>query len=307
MDTRRNLPLIQSGESNQRDNSRGALAGAIAKEGYEAHVALEALERAGHCPQLKGHVHEIMFRDKFNFNPLNLLRGQHAELSSSATDTVMDVVIKKAGKIVDSAQLKDTVSRAGVKKTVAQIQSGKYIQTTVVGTKETVKKIADKVTQEVQSSGISTETTSRIANKALGKIPSLSAIGSAVKAGGIAGAAVSAGIEAVSSAVDVVKGIKDLGDAASDVAKAGVKGGIVGASTAAVNGVVAGATGSAVGVLAATGIGGAIAATGAGAVVMSAAPVVVGFGAACVAGSAVSSLIDKKLKRKEPLNLCIGS
>ena len=175
----------------------------------------------------------------------------------------------------------------------------------MIGTEETVKKVAGKVTQEVQSSGISTETTSRIAGKALGKLPSLSSIGSAVKAGGIAGAAVGAGIEAITSAVDVVKGRKNLREAAGDVAKAGAKGGVVGAGAAAVSGVVAGATGSAVGALTATGIGGVIAATGAGAVALTAAPVVVGFGAACVAGSAISGLIDKKFIKKKAANLCL--
>lgn len=307
MDTRKNLPIFEpASREPEGGKADGALAGAVVKEGYEAHVALEALERAGHCQQLKGHVHEILFCEKFNVNPLNIMQGQRAELSASATDTVMDVVIKKAGEIVDSAQLKDTISRSGVRKTVSQIKSGKYSQTTVIGTEETVKEVAGKVTQEVKSSGISTETTSRIADKALGKLPSLSSIGSAVKAGGIAGAAVGAGIEAIISAVDVVKGRKNLRDAACDVAKAGAKGGVVGAGAAAVSGVVAGATGSAVGALTATGIGGAIAATGAGAVALTAAPVVVGFGAACVVGSAISGLIDKNFTKKTAANMCLG-
>ena len=53
MDGRRNLPIFESSRS---DNSCGALAGTVAKEAYEAHVAIDALNRAGHCPQLKGHV-----------------------------------------------------------------------------------------------------------------------------------------------------------------------------------------------------------------------------------------------------------
>ena len=32
----------------------------LGKEAYESKVALEALNRAGKCPQLKGHVHEIL-------------------------------------------------------------------------------------------------------------------------------------------------------------------------------------------------------------------------------------------------------
>ena len=33
----------------------------VAKEGYEAATAARALDRAGHCPQLKGVVHELMY------------------------------------------------------------------------------------------------------------------------------------------------------------------------------------------------------------------------------------------------------
>ncbi len=302
MDTRRNMPV----SINQRDDikeKRKEIAGAILKEGYEAKIGLEALERAGHCPQLKGHVHEIMFCDKFNLNPLHFLRGQHAELSSSITDPVMDVVIKKSGEVIASAQLKDTVSQAGVRKTVSQIQSGKYSQTTLIGTKETVEKVSGKVSQDIQSSGISTETTSRIADKALGKMPTMSSIGAAAKAGGITGAVVGAGVEAITSAADLVKGRKNIKSTAVDVAKAGAKGGVIGASAAAVNGLTAGITGVAIGKLTATGIGGAIAATGAGAVVLSAAPVVAGFGAACVAGGAISKLINRRQKNAEPANL----
>lgn len=89
-------------------------------------------------------------------------------------------------------------------------------------------------------------------------MPSLSALGSAAKSGGIVGAAVGAGIELISSAVDVHKGDKTVGDAAVDVAKAGAKGGVVGASSAVVSGVAAGAAGTAIGALTATGVGSAI-------------------------------------------------
>ncbi len=36
----------------------------MAKEGYEAKVGLEALSRAGKNIQLKGHVHEILFKEQ---------------------------------------------------------------------------------------------------------------------------------------------------------------------------------------------------------------------------------------------------
>lgn len=86
---------------------------------------------------------------------------------------------------------------------------------------------------------------------------------------------------------------KELGKSAVNIAKTGLKGGLIGASAAAVNGVVAGATGSALGALAATGIGGAIAATTAGTIAISSAPLIAGFSAACIAGNIISEVVKK--------------
>ena len=261
-----------------------------AREGYEAATALRALNRAGKCPQLKGHVHEIMFCDKFNVNPSNIMQGNHAALTKSATAQMKDVVITRGGKVIGHAQLKDTISNAGVRKTIEQINGGHYGQTAVYGTEETVAKIAGKVTQKVHSSGISSETTSRIAQKALGAMPSASALASVAKSGGAMGAAVGAGFEAVSSLVDVANGKKSFGDAALDVGGAAVKGGVSGGAAAA------GLTGSALTAAAGTAAGSAalaaIGGTAAGAAAVAFAPVVVGFGAACAVGSFISDLFD---------------
>ena len=62
------------------------MTGTVAKEGYEASVGARALARAGKCPNLKGHVHEQIFCDKFNMNPRNILEGNHAQLTKSTTD-----------------------------------------------------------------------------------------------------------------------------------------------------------------------------------------------------------------------------
>ncbi len=263
-----------------------------AREGYEAGTALRALDRAGKCPQIKGHVHEIMFCDKYNANPMNIIKGNHAELTKSATAKMRDVVMTNNGRVIGHAQLKDTVSSSGLKKTVEQIKSGHYNKTTVYGTKETAEKIAGKVSQKVRSSGISSETTSRIADKALGKMPSTGALGSAAKCGGMAGAAVSAGIEAVSSIKDVIDGKKDVGDAVIDVGGAAVKGGITGAVSSAAGATAAGFTGSAVTAALSTGAGAAIAGTAVGAAGFAVAPVAAGFAVACGVGRFVSSLFD---------------
>lgn len=74
-------------------------------------------------------------------------------------------------------------------------------------------------------------------------------------------------------------------NAVKKVAVKGLKGGIVGASAAAVNGVVAGAATSAVGALA---IGGATA------TVLSVAPMVAGFSAACIVGNIVADIVGDR-------------
>lgn len=260
----------------------------VVKEGYEAGVALRALDRAGHCPQLKGHVHEIMFCDKYNANPANIVQGNHATLTKSATAQMKDVVMTNNGRVVGHAQLKDTISSSGLRKTAEQIKGGHYSKTSVFGTEETATKLAGKVPQKVHSSGISSKTTSRIADKALGKMPSVSAIGNAARSGGMVGAAVGAGIEAISSIGDVIDGKKSVGDAAVDVGAAAVKGGITGAAASAA----AGAAGSAISAVAATGLGTAAAGTAIGAAAIAAAPAVVAFGAACAVGGFISSLFD---------------
>ena len=216
------------------------MTGSMANEAYEASVAARALARAGANPQLKGVAHELMFCDKFNFDPTHFLRGEHASLTKSATAQMKDIIMKNAqGRVIGHAQLKDTVSASGVGKTVRQIIEGHYDKTAVYGTKETAAKVTEalaktgKVTQKIRSSGISSETTSRIADKALGRMPTTAALGAAARSGGVAGAAFGVGIEAVSSISDVLDGRKSVGDAAVDIAGAGVKGGITGAASGA--------------------------------------------------------------------------
>lgn len=273
------------------------MTGTVAKEGYEASVGARALARAGKCPNLKGHVHEQIFCDKFNMNPLNILEGNHAQLTKSTTAKMKDVVVlNKKGQVVKHFQLKDTTSSSGVAKTSKQIIEKHYGKTKVMGTEETAKKVADKIAnktnQKIHSTNISTKTTTRIADKALGKMPTAAALRSAAKSGGVSGAVFGAGIEAVSSVIDVVDGKKDVDDAVIDIAGAGIKGGVTGAASAAAGSAAAGAAGAAVAAVTGTTVGGALAATTVGAATVVAAPVVIGFAAACAVGSFISDLFD---------------
>jgi len=259
----------------------------VSRNGYEMKAGLEALSRAGKNKNLHGHVHEIMFKDGYNANPINILNGKSCHLTKSPTAQMKDVVMMKGNKVCGHAQLKDTAGSIG--KTVKQVNSGHYAKTRVYGTTETATKVAGKTKQVVHDSGISSATTKRIADKALGKMPSAGAVGAAAKAGGIAGAAVSAGIEAVSSIGGVITGDKDVVDAACDITYAGAKGGAAGYAGAAAGSVAAGATGAAI---AASGIGAGLAAGGIAATAVAFAPAVVGFGAACAVGSLVCDLFD---------------
>ncbi|MBR6012344.1 MAG: hypothetical protein IK062_01005 [Selenomonadaceae bacterium] len=266
--------------------------GVFAKEGYEACTGLRALERAGQCKNLNGHVHEIMFCDKWNINPGSIIQGKQAMLTKANTAPVHDVVIMKNGHFSGGFQLKDTVSNSGINKTLKQINSGKYSHTNIVGTEETVSKIGNRTAQKVHSSGISSETTKRIADKALGRLPSVAALGSVARSGGVAGAGIRAGIEMISSINDVCKGRKTIDKAVADVGKSAVKGGITGAGSAVAGSVVSGATGAAIGALSSTGVGTALLGTAAGAATAAAAPIVAGFAGACAVASFISSIFD---------------
>lgn len=278
-------------------NSRNNVAGS-ASNVYEASVGMRALNRAGQNPQMKGIVQEIMYCDKYNTNMGNILNGHHMDLTKSTTAHMKDVIAKNsAGKVVGHAQLKDTISNAGVRKTVQQIKSGHYSKTRVIGTEETaakVNKVLEKcgVKQRVESSGISSKTTSRIADKTLGKMPTISTVSSAARAGGVTGAAVGAGMEAISSIGDLLEGDKSAGEAAVDVAVAGVKGGVTGAVSGAIGSAAAGATGSAIAAATTTTVGSAVAGTAVGAAAIAAAPVVAAVAAPMVVFGLLGSLFD---------------
>lgn len=278
---------IMDKKYNNKVVNNGAKYGVIAKEAYEMKVGLEALDRVGKCPQMKGVVHEIMYKDAYNI--ANILNEKSAHLTQSTTATMKDIVIMEGKKVAGHAQLKDTISISGIAKTAKQINSGHYGKTKVLGTVETVAKIQGKTSQSVYSSGISSETTTRIAGKALGTIPSAGALHTAGKIGGVSGAAISAGLETVCSVHKVYKGEKTVGEAVGDITVAAVKGGVTGYASAAAAPVAAAATGS---LIAASGVGSLVAGSAIGAASVAAAPAVVGFAAACAVGSIISSFFD---------------
>ena len=106
------------------------------------------------------------------------------------------------------------------------------------------------------------------------------AVNNVAKASGVTGAVLNAGIETLYSAGEVIRGKKDVLDAAGDIAYAGAKGGASGYAGAAAGTMAAGATSAAVVATIGTGL------------VATIAPAVVGFGVACAAGSFISDAFD---------------
>ena len=230
---------------------RTGTAAAASRSAYEAKVGTEAVLRSGgKNPQLKGVVHEILYRDSITMDPKNLVSGTKGVLSKSATAIRDDVLTMRGGSVVGRAQLKDTVS--GIEKTVRQAADGKYARTSLMGTKETVKaynqaaarmaKNGTAVTQKMTSTGISSADTSRIAAQTIGgAVKAASVARAAVTSGGV-GAAISGGIEAVVSGVKLAKGEISGGEFAGNVAKETVGGGLsAAAGTAAATVAAAGA------------------------------------------------------------------
>lgn len=115
------------------------------------------------------------------------------------------------------------------------------------------------------------------------------AVNNVAKASGVTGAMLNAGIETLYSAGEVIRGKKDVVDAAGDIAYAGAKGGASAYAGAAAGSVAAAATSA---TIAATGIGAGLAVGGVAATAVALAPAAIGLGAACVVGSFVCDMID---------------
>ena len=105
---------------------------------YEGSVNSRVVERVGNLApsQSKGIAHEILYADKLNITRPEL---GVTKLSTKTNAVRDDLVSVKDGVVKYRAQLKDTVSPAGVKKTLNQGVSGKYSGTNLMGTKETTE------------------------------------------------------------------------------------------------------------------------------------------------------------------------
>lgn len=209
---------------------------------YQEAVAQRALQRAGHCKNLKGHVLEICYKDRFNADVRNIVAGRRAYLTKSPIAVRDDLVVKQGGRIVKRFQCKDTPSIAGVQDTVKRIKEGQYSRTNVVGTTETADAVncslengKAKTETRVQNSGISTKTTELMACQVNGANPlkHLDLVGHyagrMAKCGAITGGVASI----VKNGNDVLKRRQDVDEAvirvASDTGKSAASAAVAGA------------------------------------------------------------------------------
>jgi hypothetical protein len=272
--------------SNKVNNTTTQIANGL-KHTYEATVKSRAIERAGNCKNLNGHILEVMGADKTNLNPFNNLTET---LTKSKTATAVDSVVKRGNTIVQRIQYKDTAKSMG--DTIRKVKSGQYNSVTLKGTSETAKVFnayAKKhgLSKTMQDTGISSNTTKALARScgAAKQFSVLKAAGCAAKSGGIVGGAVSGGISLISNTIAVANGEKDLGDATCSVIKDTAGGAISGAGAAAA----ATATGATVASVVA---GSAIAGTALGTACVVAAPVVVAIGAGCLISGIYNAIFE---------------
>ena len=147
-----------------------AAATEVSRELYEASVINRMNGRCGVTPSgAKGIALEIMDIDQLNLkDALNSQR--HTQMTKNPHAKQLDAVTIDNGKIAKRYQYKDTPKSSG--NTIAQVKSGKYDGATLRGTKESAdqfNKAAEKIgiNKRMESTGISTKDTKRIADKYL--------------------------------------------------------------------------------------------------------------------------------------------
>ena len=119
----------------------------------------------GNNPQIKGVIQEVIYKDSKNLSPYNILNGLRSQMTKSTTGRGSDIVTLKGGRIVERIQVKDVTSSAGVNKLKNQLGNGKYHNSKIVASPETVEACKNvKITRKIHSSGISSKTTTRIAD-----------------------------------------------------------------------------------------------------------------------------------------------
>lgn len=210
-----------------RETNKAAYGMEIINSTYQGSVAQRAVQRAGHCKNLKGHIFEICYQDKMNMNPKNVITGKRAYLTKSPNAVRDDIIVKQNGKVIKRFQCKDTSSVSGARDTAKRIQSGQYSRTNVVGTSETsetvnsvLEKGDSKTSTRVRNSKISSKTTELIACQANGANPlkHMDLIGRHARQIAISAAAVGGGVSVIKNGREILAGIQDLDEGLTHIA-----------------------------------------------------------------------------------------
>lgn len=181
------------------------------KEIYLDGVGREAVKRAGAGLQTKGTVHEILFRDRRNRSLGALLRGERTALTRSSRARVVDVVTSRNGKVVRRIQLKDAVSRTGIGDVQRRVENGQYRSAGLVGTDETVKRWGLTGSRKrMESSGVSSTTTTRVADNAGAQVPNKNLFRNNAKDIGKSAAAASVTSAALGATLEVAASYSEL-------------------------------------------------------------------------------------------------
>lgn len=137
---------------------------AMGMEFYWDRIGELAVKHVGRGDQLKGTVHEMAYCVKRNFESFVRLSGEQCRLTASKNAKVVDVVIQQGTKITERIQLKDVISKSGVRKVIHRSNSGYYRSAKIVATRESTEKLVRNSRKAVSSSGISSKTTTRVAD-----------------------------------------------------------------------------------------------------------------------------------------------
>lgn len=197
--------------------------------GVDGIVCVEALERAGKCRMLKGHIQEILFRNNYNLAPSNWLSGRFAELVSNPTSRTADIVVKQAGRIVDRFQVKDVESAGGISRVLKRIRAGQYNGTSLYMSPESVDALRKaNYAGRVQSTGISSANTRSLAHRvgATGAGTLGEAALTAAARSGLVGAVVIGGFTLLEGAVQLYQGNVTLLEVTQMVVRETLGGGI---------------------------------------------------------------------------------
>lgn len=205
------------------------------KLGYESKILLEALERAGNNPNIKGIIYEVMEKNLFNGNPVRLMDGKTAQLVNSSTANAVDMVVIKGGKVLERIQLKDTPK--SIADTVRKASSGQYRTVQLWGTTETTEAFnqAAKTSKNMTTRGISSETTEALAKRigkqgAKGSVNLAKSAKTMAKSGAAWGGGVSAVVATIEGVNDYRHNRKNAAEVVKYIAKESAGGAISGAA-----------------------------------------------------------------------------